>query len=159
MVLRTYEALYIVHPELDDAGIQTVVKEVEDLVVKHGGTIVRSEIWGKRRLAYEVKKLTEGCYVLLRFDAEPEFIAKLELHFRLSDPIFRHLVTQLDEKTLRLETEQQRRDAEAAAAPRREDDDDDDDDDRPRRGRRDDDDDDERPRRPRHSDDRSYSRN
>ncbi|MBI1320720.1 MAG: 30S ribosomal protein S6 [Candidatus Hydrogenedens sp.] len=157
MVLRTYEALYIVHPELDDAGIQTVVKEVEDLVVKNGGTIVRSEIWGKRRLAYEVKKLTEGCYVLLRFDAEPEFIAKLELHFRLSDPIFRHLVSLFDEKTLRLEAEQQRRDAEAAASPRQFDDDDDDDD-RPRRGRRDDDDDDERPRRPRRDDERSHAR-
>ena len=140
--MRTYEALYIVNPELDDAAIQTIAEEVENLVTASGGAIVRSEIWGKRKLAYEVKKFTEGYYVLLRFDAEPTFIDKLEMHFRLSDPIYRHIVVHFDEKTLRLEAEQQRRDVEAAHS--RPNDDDDDDDDRPRRR---DDDDDDRPRR------------
>jgi len=135
--LRTYEALYIVHPDQDDAGIQTVAKGVEDLITENGGAIVRSEIWGRRRLAYTVKKLTEGYYVLLRFQAEPTFIDKLELHFRLSETIFRHVVVHLDERTQKLEIEQQKRDAELAAnlANSDERDDEDDRDERGGRGR------------------------
>jgi small subunit ribosomal protein S6 len=134
--LRTYEALYIISPELDDAGIQTVAKGVEDLVTENGGVIVRSEIWGRRRLAYTVKKFTEGCYVLLRFEAGPTFNDKLELHFRLSETIFRHLVTHLDERTLKLEIEQVKRDAELANSAANSDDRDDEDDERMERGGR-----------------------
>ncbi|MFM1919578.1 MAG: hypothetical protein RLZZ303_1212 [Candidatus Hydrogenedentota bacterium] len=137
--MRTYEALYIITPEADDAGIQTIAKGVEDLVTENGGVIVRSEIWGRRRLAYTVKKFTEGCFVLLRFDADQEFIAKLELHFRLSEQIFRHLVVHFDERTLKLELEQQKRDVELARSAANNEDGDDDEDDRPpRRGRYDD---------------------
>ncbi len=132
MVLRTYEALYIVSPELADDAIQTVAQDVEELVKKHGGTIVRSEIWGKRKLAYVVKKHSEGCYVLLRFTASPEFTARLAAFFRLSETIIRFLITHFDEHTLRLEDEQQRRKEEelrAGAAKGRDDSDDEDDDD------------------------------
>ena len=138
-----YEALYIVMPDMSDDEIQTVAKTVETLVTENGGAIVRSEIWGKRKLAYKVKHQTEGCYVLLRFTAEPEFIEKLEAHFRLAEPIIRFLVSFFDEKTLRLEAEQQKRnEAEIRASANRHGDSDD----RPRRegrGRSRDDDDDE----------------
>lgn len=109
MSLRTYEALYIVTPEAEDDVVQTVSKAVEKIVTDNGGTTVRLEIWGKRRLAYKVKKHMEGCYILLRFQAEPLVIPKLEMYFRLSEHIIRHLVTYFDEQTLRLEAEQQRR--------------------------------------------------
>jgi len=157
--LRTYEALYIVMPDVDDDGIQTVDKAVQSLITENGGSIVRSEIWGKRKLAYAVKKQTEGTYILVRFEAEPDFNAKLEQYFRLSEAILRYQVVHFDEHTLRIEAEQARRREEdlrnsAAAASRR---DDDDDDDGPRRPRRrdddDDDDDDDRPRRHRRRDD------
>jgi small subunit ribosomal protein S6 len=149
--LRTYEALYIVTPELDDDGIQTVAKEVEALVLKHGGSIVRSEIWGKRKLAYVVKKFSEGGYILLRFDAAADFLAKLDAYFKLSEQIIRYLVVHFDDHTLKLEAEQQRRrEEDARPRARRDDDDDDDDEDaipvnarRSRRSRDDDDDDDE----------------
>lgn len=107
--MRTYEALYIVSPELDDDAIQTIVKDVESLVTKHGGTIVRSENWGRRKLAYEVKKHSEGNYVLLRFTANPDFIARLESYFKLAEAITRYLMVHFDAHTLQLEAEQQRR--------------------------------------------------
>mgnify|MGYP006278381593 CR=1 FL=1 len=107
--MRTYEALYIVNPELGDDDIQTVATQVETLVTSNGGTIVRSEIWGKRKLAYPVEKHTEGVYVLLRFEAEPSFAARLENHVKLAEPIIRYLLVHFDEHTLRLETEQERR--------------------------------------------------
>lgn len=150
--MRTYEALYIVKPDKSDDEIQTISKDVESLVTANGGTIVRSEIWGKRKLAYEVKKQTEGVYVLLRFESKAEFVGRLENHFRLSEDVIRDLVVYFDPQTLRLEDEQKQRvEAEIrnSAANRdrdRDDDDDDDDDRRPPRGRRrdrDDDDDDD----------------
>ena len=107
--MRTYEALYIVRPDEADDQIQTIAQAVETLVTEDGGAIVRSEIWGKRRLAYEVKKFTEGVYILLRFTAEPTLIPRLEQYFRLTEAVIRHLVVHFDEKTLRLEAEQQRR--------------------------------------------------
>ena len=148
--MRTYEALYIVHPEVKDDEIQTIAKNVEKLVTDNGGAVVRSEIQGRRKLAYEVKRCTEGCYVLLRFQSGPEFITRLETYFRLTENIIRSLVVHFDEHTLRLEVEQEKRrqaELQAGAASRSSDDDEDDDDDRNRRRRpsryRDDDDDDD----------------
>lgn len=168
MSLRTYEALFIVSPELEDDAIQTAAAQVEKLVTDNGGTTVRLDIWGKRRLAYPVKKHNEGCYVLFRFTAEPAVLPKLETLFKLSDTIIRHLVVHFDEQTLKLEAEQlQRKEEEIRqGGERRGEDDDDDDrprrrmdrDDRRGRSRRDDDDDDDddddrRPRRRRDEDD------
>jgi small subunit ribosomal protein S6 len=107
--LRTYEALYIVKPDLSDDEIQTVAKGTEKLVADNGGAIVRSETWGKRKLAFEVKRCSEGVYVLVRFQAEAAFIGRLETHFRLSEAVIRSLVVYFDEKTLRLEEEQMKR--------------------------------------------------
>jgi small subunit ribosomal protein S6 len=109
MVLRTYEALYIVRPDVRDDDVQTIAKEVEALVTDNGGAIVRSEIWGKRKLAYEVQRFSEGYYILLRFEASPSFVARLENHFRLTDSIIRYLTVHFDEKMLRLEASQKKR--------------------------------------------------
>jgi small subunit ribosomal protein S6 len=136
--LRTYEALFIVSPELEDDAIQAVASAVENTVIGQGGTTVRLDIWGKRRLAYPVKKHNEGCYVLFRFEAESAVLAKLETHFKLTDEIIRHLVVFFDEQTLRAEAEQIARreeDIRTGADRRRDEEDDDDDDDRPRRPR------------------------
>ena len=138
--LRTYEALYIVRPDVADDEVQTLAKSVESMVTDSGGAIVRSEIWGKRRLAYEVQKCAEGNYILLRFEALAPFVGKLENYFRLTDSIIRYLVVHFDEQTLRLEASQKKRkEAEirnegVTGRPGREDRDDDDDE--PRRGRR-----------------------
>jgi len=146
--LRTYEALYIVRPDLKDDEIQTIAKDVENLVASSGGAIVRSETWGKRKMAYEVDRYTEGVYVLLRFEAQAAFVAKLANHFRLTESIIRDIIVYFDEKTLRLEEEQKRRTeaelrASAARAAERDDDDEEEEERRPPRGRRRDEDDDE----------------
>lgn len=137
--MRTYEALYIVQPELDEEANQTVVDGVAKLITDEGGTIVRSEIWGKRRLAYVIKDHHEGVYVLVRFEAEPAFLKKFEAQFKLNEQIFRHLVTHFDIKTLRLEEEQVKRTAalleSRTGADGRRRDHGDDDDDVPRRPR------------------------
>jgi small subunit ribosomal protein S6 len=114
--LRTYEALYIVQHETSEDDAQTIAQEVDELITENGGAIVRSEIWGKRRLAFQVNGQIEGIYVLVRFEADPGFNLKLESHFRLHESIVRFLVILFDEKTLRLEAEQQRRNEALLAA-------------------------------------------
>ncbi|HDP34308.1 MAG TPA: 30S ribosomal protein S6 [Candidatus Hydrogenedentes bacterium] len=130
--MRTYEALYIVSPDLEDSAIQTIVADVERLITGNGGTIVRSDVWGKRKLAYTIKKHVEGVYVVLRFEANPDFIKRFEQQMRLMESVIRYMVLHLDAQTLKLEAEQQRQYEEAlrASAARRsqgEGDDDDDD--------------------------------
>ena len=107
--MRTYEALYIIQPEAAEDEVQTIVDGVEALVAEDGGSIVRLDVWGKRRLAYEVKGFQEGIYVLTRFDAGPGFPRKLEDHFKLNESVIRYLIVHFDERTLRLEAEQARR--------------------------------------------------
>lgn len=128
--MRTYEALYIISATLEDDAIQTIATDVANLITNSGGEIVRSEHWGRRKLAYEVKKQADGFFVLLRFTASPEFIAKLDLHFKLSETIIRHMIVHFDEATLRLEEEQakRKRDELARQTARGDDDDDDRDD-------------------------------
>ena len=131
--MRTYEALYIISPELDDSAIQTVVADVEKLITASGGTIVRSEVLGKRKLAYTIKKHTDGVYVVLRFIANPDSIKRLEQQLKLTESIIRYMVLYLDEKTLKLEEEQKRRYEEdlrlsSERRSRRDDDDDEEDD-------------------------------
>lgn len=142
--MRTYEALYIISPELDDSAIQTVVADVEKFITSSNGTIVRSDVWGKRKLAYTIRKHTEGVYVVLRFLASPDSIKRLEQQLKLTEAVIRYMVLYLDDKTLKLEQEQARRYEEELRLSterrnRREDDDDDDDDeddsDSRRRGR------------------------
>jgi small subunit ribosomal protein S6 len=109
--LRTYEALFIVQPNATDDEIQTIAKGAETLITSNGGAIVRSEIWGKRRLAYEVKSFQEGVYVLVRFQSPAELVDKLEMSFRLNEAVIRWLVVHYSDKDLRLEAEQSVRDA------------------------------------------------
>jgi small subunit ribosomal protein S6 len=138
--LRTYESLFIVQPNATDEEVQSVVQGVESIVTQEGGAILVKDIWGKRRLSYEVKKFNEGIYVLLRYQCPGALIKKLESHLKLNDEVIRYITVYFDEKTLRLEDEQKKRTAialeRAAAEGRRAREEGDDDDDQPRRGRR-----------------------
>ena len=90
--MTSYEALFIVRPDIDEADLEKVVGRVEDVVKSSDGTIVESQIWGKKRLAYEVKGHAEGIYVKLNFDAPPKVVEKLQDHFRLNEDVIRDLV-------------------------------------------------------------------
>ncbi len=134
--MRTYESVFIVQPNATDPEVQSVVQGVESLITADGGAIVKRDIWGKRRLSYEVKKFTEGIYVLLRYHCPGALIKKIESHFKLNDEIIRYLIVLFDEKTLRLEEEQKKRTALAiqrAGAEGQRRDEDGDDDERPQR--------------------------
>lgn len=93
MANRSYEALYIVRPELKDADIQKITDRFKKVVEDKGGEVSSAAKWDKRKLAYEVKGLKEGNYILMDFTAPGDAISELNRLMRISDDVVRHLVT------------------------------------------------------------------
>ena len=95
--MREYEAMYIVKPNYDEEQYAQFVEKYNALIQNNGGEIIKVEPWGKRRLAYEIDKLREGYYVLVRFNAEADVPAELERNFKIADEIMRYLVVRAGE--------------------------------------------------------------
>ena len=96
--MRDYEVLYIVRADLDDDKVQDIVKRVNTLIEKAGGSIERTNVWGKRKLAYEVKHQKEGSYILQDFTIEQDRIPELEAALKITEEVLRHLVVRKPEK-------------------------------------------------------------
>ena len=96
--MREYEVLYIVRADLDDEKVQDAVKRVNTLIERSGGSIERTNLWGKRKLAYEVKHQKEGSYVLQDFQFEPNRVPELEAALKISEEVLRHLIVRKPEK-------------------------------------------------------------
>ncbi len=96
--MRDYEVLYIVRADLDDDKVQEVVKRVNTLIERSGGVAERTNLWGKRKLAYEVKHQKEGSYVLQDFRIGPERIPELEAALKITEEVLRHLIVRKPEK-------------------------------------------------------------
>jgi small subunit ribosomal protein S6 len=98
--VRNYELVFIVHPEVDDEGLAAVVETVKDLVKRGGGRVAKVDLWGLRRLAYPIRNLGEGQYVLMHLHLAPEGVAELERSLKLSEQVIRHLVVRLEDDAL-----------------------------------------------------------
>ena len=96
--MRDYEVLYIVRADLDDEKVQDAVKRVNTLIERSGGTVERTNLWGKRKLAYEVKHQTEGSYVLQDFQFDPGRVPELESALKITEEVLRHLIVRKPEK-------------------------------------------------------------
>jgi small subunit ribosomal protein S6 len=91
--VNSYEALFIVKPDLKEEEAKNAFKALSELVTKHGGTIKKEEIWGKRQLVYPVKKFKDGNYYKLDFDSPGETIAKVEAACKLNADVLRTMIT------------------------------------------------------------------
>ncbi|HUV30769.1 MAG TPA: 30S ribosomal protein S6 [Acidobacteriota bacterium] len=89
--MKTYETTFIINPQVDDATIDRQVKAVLDIITGNGGTILRQNRMGTRRLAYEIKGLTQGYYADVVFEGSPEVLSLLTRHYRLEEPYVRYL--------------------------------------------------------------------
>jgi small subunit ribosomal protein S6 len=97
-IRRLYEQTYIINAALEDADVDAVVKRVTDYIEEHGGNMVEVNKWGRRRLAYPIKKKYNGFYVYTAFEAPANAIPLLERFMILEDNVLRHLTLQLDPK-------------------------------------------------------------
>jgi small subunit ribosomal protein S6 len=91
-MVRDYELMYIVRPDVDDDGLRAAVDSVKSLVEGQGGEVRKTTMWGKRRLAYEVKHLRDGHYVIAELRLDGSKVAEVERALRIHDSVFRHLL-------------------------------------------------------------------
>jgi small subunit ribosomal protein S6 len=94
-----YEILLMLDPDLPEGRQEEIIKRARELVEKANGTWVRHDVWGRRRLAYEIAHKGEGSYHLLNFDADPETLAELSRVLRITDGVMRHLAVRRVEGT------------------------------------------------------------
>ncbi|HLD94166.1 MAG TPA: 30S ribosomal protein S6 [Anaerolineales bacterium] len=95
--MRKYEITYIAHPDLDADAFTQLNDQVKGWVKDSGGEIEKVDVWGKRKLAYPVKKQSEGQYVLLHTNMEPAACGQLERQFGLQESVLRFLIVAADE--------------------------------------------------------------
>jgi small subunit ribosomal protein S6 len=100
--VHDYELMVILDPETDERTVAPSLEAFLEVIRKDGGNIENLDIWGKRRLAYEIKKKTEGIYAVVNFTASPEATAELDRQLRLSEAVMRTKVLRQDEATVRL---------------------------------------------------------
>ena len=90
--MRKYETIFILHPSLDEEACKANIEKFKGVIENGGGVIENVDIWGKRKLAYEIKKVNEGYYTLINFSADPELPKELDRVFRITDGVVRHII-------------------------------------------------------------------
>ncbi len=116
MIKKFYETTFIVNAGLDDTQIDTLIKQVEDTIVKNAGTIVSVDRIGRKRLAYPIAKKHNGFYACIEFEAEGKAIDRVERFLKLDENVMRYLTINLDAKELAAKRARVLAIAEAAAA-------------------------------------------
>jgi small subunit ribosomal protein S6 len=113
---NTYETVFICPGDLTQEKIDTTVEKIKSVISKADGTISSAELWGRRKLAYPIKRQRDGFYVYMVFTAPPAAMSSLDHHYRVTDTILRGLTVKVDPRHL----EKMRSVALAPAAGKRE---------------------------------------
>ena len=87
--MRQYELMVILDPETEERTVSTTMERFLGVITKDGGTVDKLDVWGRRRLAYDIKKKSEGIYTLVNFTAEPATAQELDRQLNLSESIMR----------------------------------------------------------------------
>ena len=101
--MRRYEIMFIVDPSLPEEEIDQLTSDVETQIKEAGGEIESTEKMGRRKLAYEVKRRTDGFYVLLTVAADGDILKEVERRFRVMDQVLRYLTVRIDLEEKKLE--------------------------------------------------------
>ena len=95
---RRYELVYIVSPDATDEQVSDLHTQVEAIMQRMGGTLEKTENWGRRRLAYEIGRHKEGTYVLEVINGTGELMKEIDRRLKVSDLVIRHLTVRVDEE-------------------------------------------------------------
>ena len=99
---RSYEIMFIVRPDLEEADLDKLIEGFQKNVTDGGGEIKSTEKMGRRRLAYTVRKFNDGFYVLLTIGAEGKLITEIERRLRVSEQVIKFITVRMDEEEKRL---------------------------------------------------------
>ena len=91
--MREYELVFIIEPDMEETEIEEIVSNVQGWITEGGGTVDKTDLWGKRTLAYPIRKQSEGHYVLMDVSLAPTFGQELERNMRFYEPVMRYLLT------------------------------------------------------------------
>jgi small subunit ribosomal protein S6 len=92
MPLREYELMYVLTPELSEEAVAAVQERVAALITSRGGEVTKVDHWGRRRLAYPIRKHLDGYYTVLRFKLDAQRTEELDRNLRLNEQVLRHLI-------------------------------------------------------------------
>lgn len=95
--MRKYETIFILHPTMEEEAVKANIEKFKGVIENNGGVVDNVDFWGKRKLAYEIKKVNEGYYTLINFSANPELPKELDRIFRITDGIVRHIIVKEEE--------------------------------------------------------------
>lgn len=100
--MHQYELMVIISPEIDERTVAPSLDKFLAVITKDGGTIENTDIWGKRKLAYEIEKKSEGIYAVVNFTATSATAQELDRQLRLSEAVLRTKILRADEASFRL---------------------------------------------------------
>jgi small subunit ribosomal protein S6 len=96
-LLRDYELVVVLSPEVGDEGFPATIERISGVITGNGGEIKNVDAWGRRRLAYPIRRHLDGYYAVTHFSADPQAIRPLEANLDLAEDVLRHLVTKVEE--------------------------------------------------------------
>ncbi len=94
--MRRYEVMVILDPDLEERTVAPSLDTYLNVVRQDGGTVESVDVWGRRRLAYEIRKKTEGIYAVVDLTAEPDVVAELDRQLNLSEVVLRTKIVRPD---------------------------------------------------------------
>ena len=95
--MRSYEMMFILSPELAPEEVEAAKSKVADIIAQTEGELVDCDVWGRRRLAYEIKDFREGLYMLTHFKGTAETVNELDRVLKISDGFLRHMIVRKEE--------------------------------------------------------------
>jgi small subunit ribosomal protein S6 len=93
---QLYESIFIVRPSLPDEDTNKIIEKMKGVLEKSGASLLKFENWGKKKLAYEVRRERKGVFVYFYFKSEGTVIEELERTYRLEEPVIKFLTVRLD---------------------------------------------------------------
>lgn len=94
--MRPYEVMVILDPETEERSVQPTLEQYLTVITKGGGTVDSLDIWGRRRLAYEIQKKSEGIYAVITLHANPADVKEMDRQFSINESIMRTKVIRTD---------------------------------------------------------------
>ena len=94
--MRPYEVMVIFDPDVEDRSVQPTLEQYLTVITKGGGTVDNLDVWGRRRLAYEIRKKSEGIYAVINVTANPADVKELDRQFTINEQIMRTKVIRPD---------------------------------------------------------------
>lgn len=99
--MQLYESIFVIRPSLSDEATSQIIEKMKGVLEKSGASLLKFENWGKKRLAYEVKRERKGTFVYVNFKSEGSVVSELERSYRLEDSVIKFLTVRLEQEAPR----------------------------------------------------------